>query len=78
MANSSGNPYESTLWPSVVVILSPFVSIFIVKLYKWKSRDAPKRKGGADPEHRDGIELTDVITTKTKPEETNSPIHILA
>ncbi len=76
VANSSGNPYESTLWPSVVMILSPFVSIFVVKLYKWKSQDAPKRKGGADPEQKDGIELTDVVTTKTKPEDTNSPIHL--
>eukprot|EP00605_Chrysophyceae_sp_TOSAG23-4_P001306 GSChrysophyteH1.ASY1.ANO1.1420.1 assembled CDS len=76
VVNSSGNPYQSTHWPSVVMIACPFVSILVVKLYKWKSQGAPKRKGGVEPERENSIELKDIVPTKTKPEETNSPIHI--
>ena len=67
LVNSSGNPYESIQWPSVVMITCPFVSIVIIKLYKWKSQDASKGNGG--------VELTDVAPTEMKTEETNNPIH---
>ena len=76
VVNSSGNPYESIQWPSVVMITSPFVSIVVVKLYKWNSQDASKRKGGVKPEREDDMELTDVAPTKMKAEETNNPIHL--
>eukprot|EP00606_Chrysophyceae_sp_TOSAG23-5_P001375 GSChrysophyteH2.ASY1.ANO1.1751.1 assembled CDS len=76
VVNSSGDPYESIYWPSVVMIATPFVSIFAIKLYQWKIQDAPKRKDGAEPEREDGIELKDVAPMKTKPEETSSPIHL--
>ena len=75
VVNSSGNPYESVQWPSVVMIASPFVSIFVVKLYKWKSQDASKGKGAVEPEREGDVELTDVAPTKMKAEETNNPIH---
>ena len=77
IANSSGNPYESIQWPSVVMITSPLVSIFVVKLYKWNSQDASKRKGSVSvkPERDDGMELTDAAPTKMKAEETNNPIY---
>nr|ADD95713.1 hypothetical protein [uncultured organism MedDCM-OCT-S04-C12] len=70
VANSSGNPYESVLWPSFVMIASPFVSIFVLRLYKWKSEDAEKRMSGTELERQYAMELM-----KMEPEETNSPIH---
>eukprot|EP00605_Chrysophyceae_sp_TOSAG23-4_P001644 GSChrysophyteH1.ASY1.ANO1.1805.1 assembled CDS len=76
LANSSGNPYEHIQWPSVIMITSPFVSIFGLRLYKWKSQDAPEGKGGAEPQQVDGMEMTKIVPTKKKPEETNSPIHL--
>ena len=74
--NSSGNPYESVQWPSVVMITCPLVSIFVVKLYKWKSQDASKGKGAVEPEREGDVELTDAAPTKMKAEEANNPIHI--
>eukprot|EP00605_Chrysophyceae_sp_TOSAG23-4_P001284 GSChrysophyteH1.ASY1.ANO1.1395.1 assembled CDS len=65
VVNSSGDPYESIYWPSVVMMAAPFVSVFAIKLYQWKIHYDP-------PKSDDGVELTDVATTKTaKPEETN-------
>ena len=57
------------------MIAYPFVSIFVVKLYKWNSQDASKAKDRAEPEREGGMELTDVAPTKMKAEETNNPIH---
>eukprot|EP00605_Chrysophyceae_sp_TOSAG23-4_P002176 GSChrysophyteH1.ASY1.ANO1.2406.1 assembled CDS len=70
VVNSSGDPYESIYWPSVVMMAAPFVSVIAIKLYQWKIQDAPRNR-------EDGIELTDVAPTKTtKPEETSNPIHL--
>eukprot|EP00605_Chrysophyceae_sp_TOSAG23-4_P002474 GSChrysophyteH1.ASY1.ANO1.2733.1 assembled CDS len=76
VVNSSGNPYESTHWPSAVMIASPFVSIFVLKLYKWKSQGALNGSGGAEPEQCDNIELSRVFPTMTISEETGNPIRI--
>ena len=75
IANSSGNPYESIQWPSVVMITSPLVSIFVVKLYKWNNQDASKGKDAVKLKREDDMELTDVAPTKMTAEETNNPIH---
>eukprot|EP00605_Chrysophyceae_sp_TOSAG23-4_P000497 GSChrysophyteH1.ASY1.ANO1.557.1 assembled CDS len=75
VVNSSGDPYETIWWPSVVMIACPFVSILVVKLCKWKSQCAPKGKDGVEPEREDGMELTCAVPKKTRPEETSSPIH---
>jgi len=75
VTNSSGNPYESVQWPSVVMITSPLVSIFVVKLYKWKSQDASKEKNAVKLKRGGDMELTDVAPTKMTAEETNNPIH---
>ena len=75
VVNSSGNPYESIQWPSVVMITSPFVSIVVVKLYKWNTQDSSKEKGGVETERKGDVELSGVAPTKMNAEETNNPIH---
>eukprot|EP00605_Chrysophyceae_sp_TOSAG23-4_P002706 GSChrysophyteH1.ASY1.ANO1.2984.1 assembled CDS len=82
VVNSSGNPYEPVKWPSAVLMLCPFVSIFVVKRYhKRKYGGHQKRKGDAEQEQgdvkvSDGMELNDIFPTNTKPEETHNPIRI--
>eukprot|EP00605_Chrysophyceae_sp_TOSAG23-4_P001820 GSChrysophyteH1.ASY1.ANO1.2010.1 assembled CDS len=76
VVNSSGNPYETTHWPSVVMIACPLVSILVVKLYKWKSQGAPKRKGGVELGRKDGIELKDIFPDKATPGEMSNPVHL--
>eukprot|EP00605_Chrysophyceae_sp_TOSAG23-4_P000123 GSChrysophyteH1.ASY1.ANO1.136.1 assembled CDS len=69
VVNSSGNPYESIYWPSVVMMAAPFVSVFAIKLYQWNIQEPPRNRD-------DGVELTDVAPTKLKAEETSNPIHL--
>ena len=69
VVNSSGDPYESIYWPSVVMMAAPFVSVFAMKLYQWKTRDVPQKE-------EDGVEMKDTAQTKAESKETNNPIHI--
>ena len=70
VVNSSGDPYVSISWPSIVMMTAPIVSIFAVKLYNHKNN----LKQEESKEQPDDVELTDVIPTT--PEETHNPVHI--